>query len=97
MALKIMEKINKSNSELECPIFLKHKEKIEGLTQSIREANIISDEIDKAIELLSILTKLKNCGKYEEENDNCKNCHFILNLRKEMADTIVKANGTEAS
>jgi len=34
---------------------------------------------------------LLSCEKYDEKSLNCKNCHFIANLRKKTADLIIKA------
>lgn len=75
-----MKIIDKFIPEIDCPIFLEHKEKIDALTQSINGAKIISNEVKKARELFKIVDFLLSCGKYDEEQDDCEKCHYILNL-----------------
>ena len=82
-------------AQIDCLIFSEYKKKIETLTQSINGAKIISNELDKAHELLTIVNILLDCGKYDEKKEDCKTCHFILNLRKETAESIIKINGME--
>lgn len=81
--------------QIDCHIFSDHRDKIVTLTKSINGAKIISDEVDKAHELLRIVNILLDCGKYDEKKEDCKNCHFILNLGKETAGLIIKINGME--
>ena len=92
-----MKGINKFIPQIDCSIFLGYRDKIEMLSQSISGAKIISDEVDKAYELLKIVNILLDCGKYDEKKEDCINCHFILNLRKETALFIIKINGMEVS
>jgi len=82
-------------AQIDCPIFLKHKAKIETLTKFINGAKIISDEVDRAHELLRIVNILLDCGKYDEKKEDCKTCRFVLNLSKETAESIIKINGME--
>lgn len=84
-------------AQTDCPIFSEYKEKIEMSTQSINGAKIISNELDKAHELLTIVNILLDCGKYDEKKEDCINCHFILKLRKETVESIIKINGLEVS
>jgi len=90
-----MKEINKFVPQIDCAIFSEHRDKIEMLSQSISGAKIISDEVDKAHELLRIVNILLDCGKHDEKKEDCKTCHFILNLRKETAMSIIKINGIE--
>ena len=83
--------------QIDCHIFSEHRNKIEMLSQSINGAKIISDEVDKAHELSRIVNILLDCGKHDEKKEDCKNCHFILKLRKETAESIIRINGMEIS
>lgn len=84
-------------TQIECILFLEYREKIEGLSRSISGAKIISNEVDKARELLKIINKLLKCSKYDIEKEDCENCRFILRLRKETAESIIRVNRIEAS
>jgi len=81
--------------QIDCHIFSEHRDKMEMLSQSINGAKIISDEVDKAHELLRITNILLDCGKHDEKKEDCITCHFFLNLRKETAESIIKINGME--
>lgn len=80
---------------IDCAIFSEHREKIETLSQAINGAKIISNEVEKAQQLLKIVDILLTCGKYDEHLDDCENCHYILNLNKEMAEAIIRASKLE--
>lgn len=88
-----MKKIRKFDYQISCPIFSEYEEKIEKLTQAINSHKISSKKVDKAQELLDIMNILSSCPKYNEENEDCENCHFILNLRRETAKMIINVNG----
>lgn len=88
-----MDKIKKFNYQINCPIFSEYEEKIEKLTQAINSHKISSKKVDKAQELLDIMNILSSCPKYDEKNEDCENCRFIVNLRKETAKMIINANG----
>ena len=90
-----MQKIKKSISQVSCPTFLEYEERIKKLTRSVNGRKIISKKVDDAIELIDIVNILSSCPRYEEFNDDCINCRFILNLRQEIARIIIEA--TEAA
>jgi len=81
--------------QIDCHIFSEQRDKIVTLTKSINGAKIISDEVDRAHELLRIVNILLDCGKHDEKKEDCITCHFFLNLRKETEESIIKINGME--
>ena len=87
-----MKKIKKSAPQIDCPIFSEHAEKIRKLSRFINSRKIISEKLDKALELVEIINLLSCCPKFNEGEANCENCRFILNLRKENARIIIDAN-----
>jgi len=44
-----------------------------------------AEELQREVEVLL------SCPDYDGENLECKNCHFIANLRKKTANLIIKA------
>lgn len=88
-----MIKIKKFDFKIGCPVFLHHKEDIERLTRIIESHGISEKKVDPAHELLGITEILLVCSSYDEQNEDCENCHFILNLRRETARMIINANG----
>ena len=87
-----MKKIKKFALQIDCPIFSEYEEKIKKLTQFINGRKIISKKVDKAQELLEIINILSSCPKFNDGAEDCENCRFILNLRKETARIIIDAN-----
>ena len=87
-----MKKINNITYQIDCPFFLEYQEKIKILSKSIYEPKIISKKVNNAQELLDIINILSSCHKYDEEKEDCQRCHFILNLRKELARIIIEAS-----
>lgn len=87
-----MEKIRKHIYQINCPVFSEYENRIDGLTQSINSHGLISDKVKKAQELIDIISTLSMCPKYDEKNEECKSCHFILNLRREIAELIIEAD-----
>jgi ribosomal protein L29 len=85
-------KINKYIFEINCPDFSEYDEKIKVLTIVIESREISAKKVDEAQELLKITDLLLFCPKYNEEKEECENCHFVLNLRREIARIIINAN-----
>jgi len=86
-----MKRIKKFIPHVDCPIFLEYEERIKKLSQSFNTHRISSKKVDKAQELLDIIDILSNCPRYNEESEECKNCHFILNLRREIGRIVIEA------
>ena len=80
----------KEKAKINCPIFLKREWTIKELTRDINEAKAITEKAERAEYLKNEVEMLLSCEKYDEKNLNCKNCHFIANLRKKTADLIIK-------
>jgi len=87
-----MKKAKTFIPQIDCPIFSEQEEKIKQLTQSINGAKIISNEVDKAQELLSIVNILLICPKYNREKEDCENCRLFLHVQEEIAKSIIKAS-----
>ncbi len=87
-----MKRIRTFDPQIDCPIFSEYKERIKKLTQSINGNKIISKKVDNAQELLDLIDILSACPKFEEENEDCKNCRFILHLKQESAQMIIDLN-----
>jgi len=79
-------------NQIECSIFSRYEADIIELSTFINGHEVISKKVDKANELLRITDILLNCEKYDAENGDCENCHFVLSLRKEIARMIIEAS-----
>ncbi|MBU4313560.1 MAG: hypothetical protein KJ821_02015 [Actinobacteria bacterium] len=81
--------------EINCSIFLKREWTIKELTRDINEAKTISDKAERAGRLKNEVEMLLSCEKYDEKNEDCKNCRTISTLRKQTAELLIKAKGLE--
>lgn len=86
-----MQKIKKSSIHIDCPIFSKYEERINELIRSIFGNQPLSEKVDSAQELLKIIGYLSSCPRYDNLREDCFNCRFTLNLKREMARMIVEA------
>jgi len=84
-------------SEIKCPVFLKREWTIKELTRDINEAKGVSDKAERAGQLKNQVELLLSCEKYDEKNEDCKNCRTISNLRKQTAELLIKMKGLGGS
>jgi hypothetical protein len=79
--------------EIKCPIFLKREWTIKELTRDINEVKAVSEKAERAERLKKEVEMLLLCEKYNEKNEDCKNCRMISTLRKQTAELLIKAKG----
>lgn len=79
--------------EITCSIFLKREWTIKELTRDINEAKVVSDKAERAERLKKEVEMLLSCEKYDENNEDCKNCKTISSIRKQTAELLIKAKG----
>jgi len=79
--------------EINCPVFLKREWAIKELTRDINEAETVSDKAERAKQLIHEVEMLLSCEKYDQKNEDCKNCKIISTLRKQTAGLLIKARG----
>ena len=84
-----------NEAKISCPIFQKQEPTIKDLTDKINKAKGVQEKAGFAEELQKEVCVLLNCSDYEKKSFNCKNCHFIANLRKKTAELIIKAKKLE--
>jgi len=85
------ENMHKEDVKINCPIFQKQEAVIKDITGKI---NAIEGVMGKAVfaeELRKEVDVLLSCQDYKDANLDCKNCHFIANLRRKTTDLIIKA------
>ena len=82
--------MDKDNPKINCPIFQKQEPIIKELTNNINNAKGVQEKAQFADELQKEVGVLLSCPDYDKEKLDCKNCHFIANLRKKTADIIIK-------
>ncbi len=79
--------------EINCPIFLKREWTIKELTRDINGAKAVTEKAERAEHLKNEVERLLSCEKYDEKNEDCKNCRTISTLRKQTAELLIKARG----
>jgi hypothetical protein len=79
------------NARINCPTFQKQEPIIKDITDKINKAKAVREKARFAEELEKELDVLLSCPDYESQSLDCKNCHFISNLRKETSNLIIRA------
>jgi len=85
----------KEETNIGCSIYRKQEPVIKDITDKINKVKNVQEKARYAEELQKEVGILLNCQDYKKESLNCKNCHFIANLRKKTADLIIKAKKLE--
>jgi len=83
--------MHRQKTKISCPTFQKQELITKDITDKINLAEEVSEKARFAEELQKEVGILLNCQDYKRESLDCKNCHFIANLRKKTADLIIKA------
>jgi hypothetical protein len=79
------------NKTINCITFQKQEPTIKEITDKINMAQKVMEKAGLAEELQKEVDVLLSCPYYDKASINCKNCHFIANLRKKTASLIIKA------
>jgi len=79
------------NKAVNCSIFEVEEALINIITDRINAAETILEKATFAEELKKEVNLLLSCTDYDKASINCKNCHFIAELRKKTASLIIKA------
>ena len=79
------------NKAINCLIFQKQEPVIKDITDRINIGETVLEKATFAEELQEEVNVLLSCTNYDKASINCKNCHFIANLRKKTANLIIKA------
>ncbi len=83
--------MEENEAKISCLTFQKQEPLIKHITDKINMSKDVKEKAEFADELRKEVDVLLNCTEYDEKVLDCKNCHFIANLRKKTADLIIKA------
>ena len=83
--------MHKEEPKINCPTFQKQESVIKDITDKINRAKGVQEKAGFAEEIEKEVDVLLSCPDYDDKSLDCKNCHFIANLRKKTADLIIKA------
>jgi predicted metallo-beta-lactamase superfamily hydrolase len=83
--------MHKEETKISCSIFQKQESVIKDITDKINKSKEVQEKARFAEELQKEVDVLLSCTDYKSESLDCKNCHFIANLRKKTAGLIIKA------
>ena len=79
------------NKAINCPTFQKQEPAIKEITDKINGAKGVQEKAGFAEELEKEVNVLLSCPDYKGESFECKNCHFISNLRTKTSNLIIRA------
>ena len=85
--------MHKEDAKISCQVFQKQEAVIKDITSKINATEGVTGKAVFAEELRKEVDVLLACQDYKDTNFDCKNCHFIANLRKKTVDIIIKAKG----
>jgi len=83
--------VEENISKIRCPTFQKKEFKIKDITNKINQAKGVLEKARFVEGLQREVEVLLSCPDYDGKRLDCKNCHFIANLRKKTANLIIKA------
>jgi len=81
----------KEEAKITCVAFQKQEPVIKDITDKINQAKDVKEKAKNALELQKEVDVLLSCPDYDGKKLDCKNCHFIANLRKKTANLIIRA------
>ncbi len=73
-----------------CLTFQKQAPVIKDIIDRINRSKELTEKAEFAEKLQKEVNTLLACPDYSGKKIDCKNCHFIANLRKKSADLIIK-------
>ena len=79
------------DARINCSTFQKQESVIKDITDKINGAKGVQEKAGFAEELKKEVEVLLSCPDYESQSLDCKNCHFISNLRKKTSNLIIRA------
>ena len=83
--------MHKKEARINCPTFQKQELVIKNIAYKINNTKRVQEKSVFAAELQQEVDVLLSCPDFDDNILDCKNCHFIANLRKKTADLIIKA------
>ncbi len=83
--------MHKEETKISCLAFQRKETIIRDFTDRINAVKIVQEKARFAEEIQKEVDVFLSCAGYKKESLDCKNCHFIANLRKKTANIIIKA------
>jgi len=83
--------MHKEEPKINCSTFQKQESVAKDITDKINQAKGVLEKAKFAEELQKEAEVLLSCPDYKGESFECKNCHFISNLRKKTSNLIIRA------
>ena len=82
-------KVNKQPKKLSCSNYLKAEEISKQIMNIINRAQDATIKANNAKELMSVADTLLTCAEYDENQWNCKICHQVASLRKNVSQITI--------
>jgi len=83
--------MKENKADIDCPTFQEREAAIKDVTAKINSATDITEKAKFAERLRKEVEVLLSCHEYDEKCIDCKNCRFVMNVRKKTAELVIKA------
>ncbi|MBU0567287.1 hypothetical protein KJ693_06905 [bacterium] len=83
--------MKENEAKISCLTFQKQEPAIKDITDKINQAKGVQEKAEFASEMQEEVDVLLSCPDHDGQSLDCRNCHFITNLRKSTANLIIKA------
>ncbi|MEI6633061.1 MAG: hypothetical protein WCP22_04485 [Chlamydiota bacterium] len=83
--------MEKESRAIGCPKFLRQEDAIKGITDTLNAAKGAAAKAEFAGELKKAVDLLLSCEDHDDKESDCRNCHFIGQIRRKTADLIMRA------
>jgi len=78
--------------KINCPLFQKQGVVIEALIDKINRTKRAQEKAEISEVLRKEMDVIFSCPDYDENSLDCKNCHFIANIRKRTIELIIRVS-----
>lgn len=89
-----MRQTSETRAEIDCPMFLRWEGVINKLIREINAAKGIAAKAERAAHLENEVELLLSCERFDENNEDCKNCRSISALRRQVAEILLNMKGS---
>lgn len=78
--------------QIQCPInlFQGQEKKMQAIIQEINVSKDINDKASFANELQKEVNVLLECKSYDKDNQNCRTCQTVADLRQKAVEIVLK-------
>jgi len=83
--------MSQETADIDCSEFQKRERTMQDIIVNINQAKGVQEKARFAQGVQREAGELLSCKGYDSKKLDCKNCHFIANLRKKAVGLIIRA------